>query len=416
MRIAFLGLIYRKVRERTSGKTFIFADTSSRYCVFRVDRWIRSLRVRSLIWWPMMSLQSRMPLSSLITFGWVIEQTNSCNQLSRLSIPRLFFILRSRRSECVQSSMCSGVLLDTSLSLLLVSLFCCFLFNHCMAVYSSTWGSFTLLSLFGIDDLLAVEQESLRWPTNEWKSCLKSSNQCASSKCTVGNRPLSSEFPIYAGKCRIHCDRGLQSTFMHCRLEIFRYGIYMMLYSLVKVFISSYALLSFLVMYGMMWYWDLQLDTYFYAIAATMLGFMSLYTVEFFSCAIHALSRFLSARKRIQVSHRWIFSQCISRCECRFFCCSMKQNTRPQHTIRAILTSEKQQQYTATSHQHVSPRYSSDQQRCIHHLLHTIESHLHVEEHCLRSTRWWSHMHHRTCWLWKSLSSPSIDHDEWSSV
>jgi hypothetical protein len=51
-----------------------------------------------------------------------------------------------------------------------------------------------------------------------------------------------------------------------------------------------------------MWLADVQLNTKMFAIVASMLGFMRLSVVQFFSNAIHYLSHYLSARQRIQVN------------------------------------------------------------------------------------------------------------------
>lgn len=64
---------------------------------------------------------------------------------------------------------------------------------------------------------------------------------------------------------------------------------------------TNYVGLTFLLMCGTMWAFDLIFDVYFFAIAACLLGFMRIYVVHFFAAAIHQLSLYLSARKRIQV-------------------------------------------------------------------------------------------------------------------
>lgn len=85
------------------------------------------------------------------------------------------------------------------------------------------------------------------------------------------------------------------------RREVTRYGLFAIWDSIQMLLSANYIGLTFLLMYGTMWTFDLRFDTYFFAIAACILAFMRVYIVQFFANAIHDLAHFLTARKRIQV-------------------------------------------------------------------------------------------------------------------
>jgi hypothetical protein len=86
-----------------------------------------------------------------------------------------------------------------------------------------------------------------------------------------------------------------------CRQEVTRYAVYAIWDSIQMILSANYVGVSFLLMYGTMWTFDLRFDTYFFAIAYCVLAFMRFYVVEFFANGIHDLAHFLTARKRIQV-------------------------------------------------------------------------------------------------------------------
>ncbi|CAF0978516.1 unnamed protein product [Rotaria sordida] len=63
----------------------------------------------------------------------------------------------------------------------------------------------------------------------------------------------------------------------------------------------TYTSVTFLLMYGTMWSLDIQFDTRFFALAACMLGYMRLSTIDFFTFAVRYLVHYLAAKKRIQM-------------------------------------------------------------------------------------------------------------------
>ena len=65
---------------------------------------------------------------------------------------------------------------------------------------------------------------------------------------------------------------------------------------------ANYFAVTFLLMYGVMWFFDLRVTTQFFVVAACMLGFMRVHIVLFFSNGIHDLALYLSAEKRLKVT------------------------------------------------------------------------------------------------------------------
>jgi len=54
-------------------------------------------------------------------------------------------------------------------------------------------------------------------------------------------------------------------------------------------------------MYGAMWWFNIHLDTRFFAVACCTLNLMKVYAIEFFSNVIRDLSNYWIAKKRIEV-------------------------------------------------------------------------------------------------------------------
>ena len=58
---------------------------------------------------------------------------------------------------------------------------------------------------------------------------------------------------------------------------------------------------TFFFMYGAMWWFNIHLDTRFFAVACCTLNLMKVYAIEFFSNVIRDLSNYWIAKKRIEV-------------------------------------------------------------------------------------------------------------------
>jgi hypothetical protein len=59
-------------------------------------------------------------------------------------------------------------------------------------------------------------------------------------------------------------------------------------------------------MYAAMWSLGIRFETRFFALAACMLGYMRLSIVDFFTYAVRNLVHYTAAKKRIQVSIRFL--------------------------------------------------------------------------------------------------------------
>ena len=90
------------------------------------------------------------------------------------------------------------------------------------------------------------------------------------------------------------------------RREILYYTFYTICDAIQVIFTSNYSTITFLMMYGAMWSLNIRFDARFFAVASCILGFMKVFTIDFFSNAIRDFSNYLVARKRIEVCIRKI--------------------------------------------------------------------------------------------------------------
>jgi hypothetical protein len=78
-------------------------------------------------------------------------------------------------------------------------------------------------------------------------------------------------------------------------------------------FSSTYVNVTFLLMYGAMWKFDIRFDTRFFAVAYCLLGHTELVFMGWFTEAIRSLAKYMTAVKRIQVSDRHLFNDFLER-------------------------------------------------------------------------------------------------------
>lgn len=64
----------------------------------------------------------------------------------------------------------------------------------------------------------------------------------------------------------------------------------------------SYLSITFLMMYGTMWSFDMRFDTRIFTIVYVLLGYIQLSSVNFFNFAIRDILNYLAAQERIRVS------------------------------------------------------------------------------------------------------------------
>ncbi|CAF4234030.1 unnamed protein product, partial [Rotaria sordida] len=84
------------------------------------------------------------------------------------------------------------------------------------------------------------------------------------------------------------------------RREIIQYMCSLMFECAQLLFSHTYINVTFLMMYGTMWWFNIRFDIRFFAIASCLLGQMRLSVVEFFNNAVRSLVHYMAAQKRIQ--------------------------------------------------------------------------------------------------------------------
>ncbi|CAF2103986.1 unnamed protein product [Rotaria magnacalcarata] len=84
------------------------------------------------------------------------------------------------------------------------------------------------------------------------------------------------------------------------RREITQYMYTLMFDSIQMLFSHTYVNVTFLMMYGAMWWFNIRFDTRFFAIASCLLGHLRLTVVEFFSAAVKDFVHYIAAQRRIQ--------------------------------------------------------------------------------------------------------------------
>jgi hypothetical protein len=88
------------------------------------------------------------------------------------------------------------------------------------------------------------------------------------------------------------------------RREIVQYACRVLLDCVQLLFCQTYISISFLMIYGTMWFLDIRFDPHFFAVASCLLAYMRTTVVEFFSYAIKDFVNYMSAQRRIQVCSR----------------------------------------------------------------------------------------------------------------
>ncbi|CAF3968250.1 unnamed protein product [Rotaria sordida] len=84
------------------------------------------------------------------------------------------------------------------------------------------------------------------------------------------------------------------------RREIIQY-MYCLLFDCVQMLFShTYINVTFLMMYGTMWWLNIRFDIRFFAVASCLLSHMRLIVIDFFNFAVKALVHYMAAQKRIQ--------------------------------------------------------------------------------------------------------------------
>ncbi|CAF4743672.1 unnamed protein product [Rotaria sp. Silwood1] len=84
------------------------------------------------------------------------------------------------------------------------------------------------------------------------------------------------------------------------RREIIQYMWSLIFDCIQMLFSHTYMNVTFLMMYGTMWWFNIRFDISFFAVASCLLGHMRLTVVEFFNNAVKDLVHYLAAQKRIQ--------------------------------------------------------------------------------------------------------------------
>ena len=72
--------------------------------------------------------------------------------------------------------------------------------------------------------------------------------------------------------------------------------------SIQMLFVHTYTNVTFLMMYGAMWWFNIRFDTRFFAIASCLLVHLRLTVVHIFSAAVKDFVHYIAAQRRIQVS------------------------------------------------------------------------------------------------------------------
>jgi hypothetical protein len=88
--------------------------------------------------------------------------------------------------------------------------------------------------------------------------------------------------------------------FRFTRHEIIRYVFCAFLDSIELLLSHTYVCITFVIMYGSMWSFDMHFDTRFFAVAFCMLTYLE-FSLFFFGSGIRNLVNYLAAAKRIQV-------------------------------------------------------------------------------------------------------------------
>ncbi|CAF3828800.1 unnamed protein product [Rotaria sordida] len=84
------------------------------------------------------------------------------------------------------------------------------------------------------------------------------------------------------------------------RREIIQYMYCLMFDCVQMLFSQTYINVTFLLMYGTMWWFNIRLDIRFFAVASCLLSHMRFSVVEFFNNAVKDLVHYMAAQKRIQ--------------------------------------------------------------------------------------------------------------------
>ncbi|CAF3009500.1 unnamed protein product [Rotaria sp. Silwood2] len=84
------------------------------------------------------------------------------------------------------------------------------------------------------------------------------------------------------------------------RCETIQYMFSLIFDCVQMLFSHTYINVTFLMMYGTMWWLNIRFDIRFFAVASCLLGHMRLTVVEFFNNAVRDLVHYMAAQKRIQ--------------------------------------------------------------------------------------------------------------------
>ncbi|CAF4106053.1 unnamed protein product [Rotaria sordida] len=84
------------------------------------------------------------------------------------------------------------------------------------------------------------------------------------------------------------------------RREIIQYMCSLMFDCVQMLFSDTYINVTFLMMYGTMWWFNIRFDIHFFAVASCLLGHMKLSVVEYFNFGMKYLIHYMAAQKRIR--------------------------------------------------------------------------------------------------------------------
>ncbi|CAF1671793.1 unnamed protein product, partial [Adineta ricciae] len=82
--------------------------------------------------------------------------------------------------------------------------------------------------------------------------------------------------------------------------ELIQYGYRLIYESIQLIFQQTYIVLTFYMIYSLMWFFDMEFNPKFFALASCLLSYMRTPIVEFFSIAIIAFVNYFAAQKRFQ--------------------------------------------------------------------------------------------------------------------
>lgn len=136
----------------------------------------------------------------------------------------------------------------------------------------------------------------------ELKSCLKSFNQCVLSKCTVGNQHSLKKSIIFESKLISFHRNQIEYESIYFSRQEFREYVRYTFYDCIKwLFFHNYTYMTFFFTYGAMWWFNIHLDTRFFAVACCILNMMRADLIDYFSSASGDLAEYWVAKKRIEV-------------------------------------------------------------------------------------------------------------------